>query len=57
MDNNTAQNGTLQYPDLTQSVGNTSTPVVDTSTSSSTSSIGRESASRFSISDTGDECS
>ena len=36
MDNNTAQNGTLQYPDLTQSVGNTSTPVVDTSTSSTT---------------------
>lgn len=36
MDNNTAQNGTLQYPDLTQNIGNTTAPVADTTTSSPT---------------------
>ena len=36
MDNNTAQNGTIQYPDLTQSTGNSTTPIGDTSTTSST---------------------
>ena len=34
MDNNTAQNGTIQYPDLTQSTGSVTTPSGDTSTSS-----------------------
>ncbi len=33
MDNNTAQNGTIQYPDLTQSVGSVTTPSDGTSTS------------------------